>query len=232
MRPTRQVSIHRLDDGDVESLDDVVAVEQAVSIAVSGVRRIKAVCSPDGLGEWVLGYLASEGLIRSPEDVVHIAHEGTDYRVRLRHEAEVPAPLRVRSDFNLGASRIRDVVSETASRASCFRETGGTHVMAIADGTGIRTLVEDISRTCALEKAIGEALIAGVDFGQSFSVLSSRVPSRMVRKLARCGIPIVAAVSAPTAEAVDLAEELGICLCGFVRCDRMNVYSHGWRIGL
>jgi len=92
--------------------------------------------------------------------------------------------------------------------------------------------VEDISRTCALEKAIGEALLRGVDFEQSFAFLSSRVPSRMITKLARCGVPIVAAVSAPTMDAVRLAERLNICLCGFVRDERLNVYAHGWRIGL
>ena len=54
----------------------------------------------------------------------------------------------------------------------------------------------------------------------------------MISKLARCGVPIVAAVSAPTIDAVRLAEELNVCLCGFVRGERMNVYANGWRLGL
>ena len=68
--------------------------------------------------------------------------------------------------------------------------------------------------------------------GRAISVLSSRVRADFVRKAARVGIPVIAAVSAPTVEAVDLAEQLGICLCGFVRGSRMNVYANRWRLDL
>lgn len=104
--------------------------------------------------------------------------------------------------------------------------------MAVSSASGLVALAEDISRTCALEKALGHALVQRADFSQSLAFLSSRVPSRMIAKLARCGIPIVAAVSAPTIDAVRLAEELNVCLCGFVRGDRLNVYAHGWRVSL
>ena len=231
MDRTKRVLIRRLEGDRVESIEDTLVVEQNVALEVNGELVIRTTCSPGGLREWAFGVLFSEGWISRPEDVKVLGEDAGFVTVELSSSG--PASLRpVDSDLVVERNRLRKLAAEAGERATVFRETGGTHAMGVVDGTGIRTLVEDISRTCALEKAIGEALIAGVDFGQSFSVLSSRVPFRMVRKLARCGIPIVAAVSAPTAEAVDLAEELGICLCGFVRCDRMNVYSHGWRIGL
>jgi FdhD protein len=104
--------------------------------------------------------------------------------------------------------------------------------VAIGAENRIHTLAEDISRTCALEKALGEALFDGIEFGRCFIGLSSRVPRGFVRKIARAGIPIIAAVSAPTYEAVQEAETLGLCLCGFIRRGRLNVYSNAWRVGL
>ena len=71
-----------------------------------------------------------------------------------------------------------------------------------------------------------------IEIHNSFIILSSRVPSAFVRKIARVGIPIIAAISAPTVQAVNEADRLGVCLCGFVRGNRMNVYANKWRLGL
>jgi FdhD protein len=232
MEKTKRVPVRRVESGEAASVDDRVVTEQAVSIEVDGRLRLATVCSPGELGEWAIGYLYAEGWIGNPEDVERITHEGGAFSVRLRGPGRIEPPAPVRSDLVLGTDRVLEVASEVVERASTFEETGGTHTMAIADRTEILTLAEDISRTCALEKAIGEAVLKGVDFGRSFAFLSSRVPARMIAKLARCGIPIAAAVSPPTAEAVELADELRICVCGFVRDERLNVYSHGWRVGL
>lgn len=232
METTERVPIKRMRSGDVASTDDTLVVEQDVAIALGGETLLRTTCSPGELGEWVLGYLFSEGLILEPEDVDRVHSQGSVFCVDLARHVRIEPPVPAMSDLVLGADRLLETAEEIAGRATVFGATGGTHVMAIADRTQVLAWVEDISRTCALEKAIGEALLRGVDFAQSFAFLSSRVPSRMITKLARCGVPIVAAVSAPTMDAVRLAEQLNICLCGFVRDERLNVYAHGWRIGL
>ena len=232
METTERVPIKRMRSGDVTSGDDTLVVEQDVAIALGGETLLRTTCSPGELGEWVLGYLFSEGLILEPEDVDRVHSQGSVFCVDLARHVRIEPPAPAMSDLVLGADRLLETAEEIAGRATVFGTTGGTHVMAIADRTQVLAWVEDISRTCALEKAIGEALLRGVDFAQTFAFLSSRVPSRMITKLARCGVPIVAAVSAPTMDAVRLAERLNICLCGFVRDERLNVYAHGWRIGL
>ena len=232
MDKTERVSIKRVQSGDVESLHDTLVVEQDVSIVLDGETLFRTTCTPGDLGEWVIGYLFSEGLILDPEDVREIHNEEGSFSVQLSRHVQLEPPVPVESDLVLGANRLLEVAKGMVVRADIFNETGGTHAMAIASVSEILGLAEDISRTCALEKVIGEALLSGVEFGRSFAFLSSRVPSRMIAKLARCGVPIVAAVSAPTARAVRLAEELNVCLCGFVRDERLNVYAHGWRIGL
>ena len=234
MEGIEKTTIHRLVAGAVETTDDILVVEKNVAIDVDGEQLIRTTCSPGQMREWVLGYLFSEGRIEQAEDVAEIRETNGLHSVELADSAPTgPAPIPpVASDLTIGTERLLEAAREVARRGEVFAATGGTHTMGIFGPTGIASFAEDISRTCALEKAIGAALLEGVAFKESFAFLSSRVPSRMISKLARCGVPIVAAVSAPTNDAVRLADKLNVCLCGFVRNERWNVYAHGWRVGL
>ena len=234
MSTVERARIQRVRSGEVEAVDDTLVAEANVAIALRGDELIRTVCSPGQLREWVIGYLFSEGLIARPGDVEEIRGADGVLTIDLAPSApaEPAALLPVESDHCATAERILGVARETGEKAELFRRTGGTHAMAIADETDVFAFVEDVSRTCALEKALGIALLQGTNFNRSFAFLSSRVPSRMIAKLARCSVPIVAAVSAPTIDAVRLAEALNVCLCGFVRGGRLNVYAHGWRVGL
>ncbi len=234
MEGTNRTTIHRIVAGEVETTDDTLVVEKNVSIELRGEELIRTTCSPGHMRDWVLGYLFSEGWIERAKDVAEIREMRGLHSVELADSASTgPVPLSpVASDLTIGTKRLLEAAREVARRGEMFAATGGTHTMGFFGPNGIASFAEDISRTCALEKAIGAALLEGVAFGESFAFLSSRVPSRMIAKLARCEVPIVAAVSAPTNDSVRLAEKLNLCLCGFVRNERWNVYSHGWRVGL
>ena len=234
MEGTEKVTIHRIVAGEVETIDDTLVVEENVSIELDGQELIRTTCSPGHMREWVLGYLFSEGRIEQADDVAKIRETNGFHSVELATSAPTgPGPVfPVASDLTIESERLLEAACEVARRGEVFAATGGTHTMGIFGPRGIASFAEDISRTCALEKTIGAALLEGVVFGESFAFLSSRVPSRMIAKLARCGVPIVAAVSAPTNDAVLLAKKLNLSLCGFVRNDRWNVYTHGWRVGL
>jgi FdhD protein len=234
LETTERFPIKRVQSGDLEFVDDTLVKEANVAIELGGRSLIRTTCSPGQMREWVLGYLLSEGFIASPDDVAEIHERQDAFSVALAESAPAKtAPLTpVESGLTVEPDRLLEIAREVQRRATVFERTGGTHAMAIASETDIVSLAEDISRICALEKALGHALVQRADFSRSFAFLSSRVPSRMAAKLARCGVPIVAAVSAPTINAVRLAEELNVCLCGFVRDERLNVYTHGWRVGL
>ena len=234
METTERLPIKRVQSGEVETVDDTLVTEARVALSLRGETLIETICSPGQMRESVIGYLFSEGYIQHPDDLAEIHEANSVFAVALSPSApSKPALLSpVASDVTVDPERLLALAQEVADRADVFHQTGGTHAMAVANETGIVSFVEDISRTCALEKALGIALEQGVDFSRSTAFLSSRVPSRMVAKLARCGVPIVAAVSAPTIDAVRLAESLNVCLCGFVRGEKVNVYVHGWRVGL
>jgi FdhD protein len=88
-----------------------------------------------------------------------------------------------------------------------------------------------VGRHNALDKVVGHMLLAGrLPLSDSMLCVSGRTSYEIVQKALLAGIPLVAAVSAPSSLAIELAEEGGITLLGFVRGERFNIYAHAERI--
>lgn len=220
MERTATRTIHRFSGGQLETVDDLLVVEQDVSLYVDDQRIISSACSPGKLREWTYGYLLSSGMIAGVPDVPSFHAQAGEVHVTLRDRETVRRHVPIDDSLHVRIALMLATAARAHQQGQVFQRTGGTHGVAICDAGGGMIFIEDISRTCAMEKVIGKAFLSEVDFRSSFIFLSSRIPVSMLRKIARCGIPIIGCVSAPTAQAVELADKLGICLCGFVRRER------------
>lgn len=134
-------------------------------------------------------------------------------------------------EFSVPASMLLGLGKAMRDRQRVHSQVGGTHAAALFDVHGRAvTVAEDIGRHNAVDKAVGYCLLRGISLENKILVTSGRASSEMATKAIRVGIPIVATISAPTSLAVQLAQDRGLTLIGYLRGGRMNVYTHEERV--
>jgi FdhD protein len=139
-------------------------------------------------------------------------------------------PLEPRHDARLDLARVPDLRRRMQGGQAIFRATGGCHAAALFDAKDqLLTLMEDIGRHNAVDKAVGTLLRTARLHDAAVLFVSGRVSYEIVYKAYRAGVPILLAVSSASSLAVDTAARLGIAVAGFCREDRATVYCHATR---
>jgi FdhD protein len=137
-----------------------------------------------------------------------------------------------RDPLRLNAATIATLPDKLRAAQRVFDSTGGLHAAALFDAAGDLWCVrEDVGRHNAVDKVVGWALgEARLPLSGTTLMVSGRASFELVQKAVMAGIPALAAVSAPSSLAVDLAREMGLTLIGFLRGSTMNIYSAAERI--
>jgi len=139
---------------------------------------------------------------------------------------------RVDSELVVSRQIIEQLPAALRSVQQTFDQTGGLHAAALFDAAGTRLgFAEDVGRHNAVDKVIGEAFASGrLPLSNHILFVSGRTSFEIVQKAVVAGLPIVAAVSAPSSLAIELAREANLTLLGFVRGHSFNIYSVATRV--
>lgn len=271
-RVTARRPVQRITSSGIISRPDTLAVEEPMEIRVGGSSLVVTMRTPGNDIDLVHGFLLTEGIIASREDIAEIRYcDGVDadgantynvLDVTLSATAqpialaarnflasaacgvcgkESLADVRTRSPFDVGAaeltidaSTLTGMTDTLRRNQRAFETTGGLHAAGLFSPDGaLVVLREDVGRHNAVDKVLGWAASENrIPASDLVLIVSGRASFELVQKAVMAGIPLLGAVSAPSSLAVDLANEAGLTLVGFLRGETMNVYARADRIKL
>ena len=230
-----------------------LAAEHHMEVLLNARPAMRLVCTPEHLDELVLGRLFTEGLIESAEEVLglRICAKGLQAEVLLQEaasarlrEQETEAVPSCCTDNKLLLTRargtpkklspipwredqIRALAAHVLQEAPLYRVTQAVHSCALAAGDELLCLREDLGRHNALDKAVGFALLQGLDLSRCTLFTTGRLPTDMVSKAIRAGIPLVVSKTYPTGEAMAMAREAGLTLVTLRGDGALTVWTEG-----
>lgn len=240
-------------DGTVKKIDDDMIVEKRMSLEIDGLIQAVVILTPGEEELWALGNLYCRRMIESLNDIKYLKKEGSRIIVEMANKREGWALESRFLHTASGAFLQKEVEKRTSylplewnisfeaimssmdwiAEAPLFKQTGSVHVAALLSPQGKKLFrTEDVGRHNAVDKAIGWLLKNNIKTSDAALITSGRLPEDMVLKGEGARIPLMASVSAATADGADAARRCNMTLIGFARSGRFNVYSAPERIKL
>ncbi|WP_099159215.1 formate dehydrogenase accessory sulfurtransferase FdhD [Virgibacillus ndiopensis] len=246
-------------DGDSFSKEkEEIATEFPLTIMLNGEEFATVVCTPTDIEELLIGILASEGVIRYTDEIntLHVDKQlGFAYveidkpLTEVQHEhskrfigsccgksrqfyfkSDVKTAKTIASRLSITVDQCYDLMKQLQIQSEQFQRTGGVHNTALCTPNKIFSIRTDIGRHNALDKIYGQILQDKIPLHDKLIAFSGRISSEVLLKISKIGVGILISKSAPTDLALKLANDLGITTIGFVRGNKMNVYTHPYRI--
>jgi FdhD protein len=236
--------------------EDIIALDVAFCVFINEDFYRTFIVTPDKLREFMIGNLISEAIIDSPNVIKEIEILSSKIYVTLDHKIDLLSISRENADlittacgltsapsknllkalwndspFVLTPEKIWYAARELHKKSDIYLSTGGTHsAILYSPKSESWVFAADVGRHNAVDKVVGEGICEGIDLRNCVLISSGRLSGEIVLKAARSGIPIIASVSGPLESGIQIAEETGLTLLGFIRGKRMNLYSHINRI--
>jgi FdhD protein len=255
----KEITLIRMDRDTRETLRGEVAREYPLTVMFNDEQLATLLCSPDDMKNLAVGFLYSEGLIRTREEIKGITLDeprgivrvNTDTAETVDRELFMKRVIttgcgrgisfynfadldqkeqKVESALKATPAQILELMKAFQTRSEIYQKTHGVHGAAMCDPSGILLFKEDIGRHNAIDKIFGHCLMGDIPLADRIIMTTGRISSEILFKVAKREIPILVSRSTPTDLAVSLAGELGITLVGYVRGGHMNVYAEAGRI--
>ncbi|MCX8034028.1 MAG: formate dehydrogenase accessory sulfurtransferase FdhD [Thermodesulfovibrio sp.] len=251
MNPLINKRITKYQPEKCQQIDDAIAVEKKINIYVNEEEIVTLSASPLHIKELIVGFLMTEGILKGEwcTEKILIYNKDKEINVKVILEGFVSLEgktitsgcmasvsfiqdlkTKIEDDISVDMNTLFNLFKEFQLKSNLYKITGCIHAAAIADREKILFISEDIGRHNAVDKVIGWALLNKVPFQGKIMLVSGRISSEMVLKTAKWKIPIIVSRTAPTSLAIDIGEEVGLTIIGFLRGNRCNIYCHGERI--
>ncbi|MCV9885943.1 formate dehydrogenase accessory sulfurtransferase FdhD [Metabacillus halosaccharovorans] len=258
MKMSINQKIRKYSNGNLIDTTDNIVTEFPITIFVNNVEFATMVCTPTHFKEMVVGFLASEGVIRFYREVESISIDDAAGYAYVKLYAEVTTNQQYYSKRFIGSccgksrqfyfqndvktsktsmskqtltpSQCISLMKEMQESSIVFQETGGVHNAALCTPEKMIICRSDIGRHNALDKLYGYSILNDIPVRDKIIVFSGRISSEVLVKASKIGVGIVLSKSAPTDLAIKLADDLNITAVGFIRGTSFNVYSHPERI--
>ena len=255
---TGQWELDKVSGNEWHHTKDFIASEVPLTIIANGMEVATLVCSPSHLRELVIGFLASEGLIRSIDDCLDITFNESGGFAYADIKGDVQSLLEkgnrrfigsccgksrqfylqsdaltartIYSDIVIHPEQCMALMEQLKKSSKAYQETGGVHNAAFCHPDELICMRTDIGRHNALDKLFGYLLENRIYPRGGVLAFSGRMSSEIILKAAKMGIGILLSKSAPTDLALQLAEDLNITAIGFIRSGRLNIYTHNERV--
>ncbi|MFC1917441.1 formate dehydrogenase accessory sulfurtransferase FdhD [Chloroflexota bacterium] len=241
------IGCHFFSQGDWQQSNVPLPYEVSLTIRINGHELVTILCTPTNLDWLVYGFLYSEDIINDTGEVARmdIDEDTMIADVWLDETADTTIPLRTRtpsgisfnkhgepvtSDLIVRPEQLLNLMAQLQQQQKMFQQSGGIHCSALATPERLLVATEDIGRHNTIDKVLGKCLLETIPTQDRILLTTGRISSEMLLKASKMQTPVISSRGAPTEHAITMGKNLGITVAGFVRENRLSVFSHEARL--
>jgi len=255
--PLKYFQVEKVSDKGREREKTLIIAERPITLYLNDREVVTLLATPKNLKELAVGFMLSEGWLQEdkPIEKIEVDPQGA-VRMHVKYRNPLTEKLflrrtitsgcgrgtifynvldslrakKIRSSAKISEGQVISLMQDLNQRSVLYRQSGSVHGAALAKPEEILFFCEDIGRHNAVDKVFGAAFLQGLSSAGRILLTSGRVSSEILIKALKRRIPFLFSYSGPTDLAVEMARKMGITLIGYIRGNRMRIYSHEERL--